>query len=162
MLWGGSVRRWQRRIPVAHVVEGRHVGQGGEAERGADVGEHGEDAGDVGVEDAVDVGYLESAEDEADDAVDEVEPGSDLGVDRGQGVHWCGLSVGMVYTNVLTYVRTTCHDSYMTTTNCTEANCTAEFFLIEERGPVKNLCLTHGDAHMRANGHQNDLGYVVD
>ena len=50
---------------------------------------------------------------------------------------------------------------YMTTT-CTETNCTAEFFLVAARGDVKHLCLTHGDAYMRANGHQNDLGYVVD
>lgn len=47
-----------------------------------------------------------------------------------------------------------------TTTNCTE--CGTELFLVEARGPVKHLCLDHGDAWMRANGSQNDLAYSVD
>lgn len=50
----------------------------------------------------------------------------------------------------------------MTTTTCTQADCGTEFFLIEARGEVKHLCLTHGDEHMRASGRQNDLAYVVD
>lgn len=49
-----------------------------------------------------------------------------------------------------------------TLTKCQATDCTAEFFLIEARGDVKNLCLDHGDAHMRANGHQNDPAYSVD
>jgi hypothetical protein len=47
-------------------------------------------------------------------------------------------------------------------TKCQAPKCSAEFLLVEARGAVKNLCLDHGDAHMRANGHQNDPLYSVD
>jgi hypothetical protein len=47
-------------------------------------------------------------------------------------------------------------------TKCQAPKCSAEFFLVEARGAVKNLCLDHGDAHMRANGHQNDPLHSVD
>lgn len=47
-------------------------------------------------------------------------------------------------------------------TKCLVRGCNAEFFLVEARGDVKHLCLDHGDAYMRANGHQNDPHYSVD
>lgn len=50
----------------------------------------------------------------------------------------------------------------METTKCTVRGCHAEFFLIAARGDRQHLCLTHGDAYMRANGHQNDTGHAVD
>jgi len=53
-------------------------------------------------------------------------------------------------------------DMNTTTIKCQASKCSAEFFLVEARGDVKNLCLIHGDAHMRANGHQNDPNYSVD
>lgn len=48
------------------------------------------------------------------------------------------------------------------TTTCRIRSCAAEFYFVEARGDVKHLCLTHGDAYMRANGHQNDPNYAVD
>jgi len=47
-------------------------------------------------------------------------------------------------------------------TTCVVRGCGAEFYLIESRGDRKHLCLTHSDAYMRANGHQNDPAYSVD
>lgn len=48
------------------------------------------------------------------------------------------------------------------TITCVVRGCGAEFYLIPERGERKHLCLTHGDAYMRANGHQNDPNHAVD
>jgi hypothetical protein len=47
-------------------------------------------------------------------------------------------------------------------TKCQASKCNAEFFPVEARGAIKNLCLDHGDAHMRANGHQNNPLHSVD
>lgn len=49
----------------------------------------------------------------------------------------------------------------MNTTNCTECGASG-FYLIEARGPVKNMCLDCGGAWMRDHGHQNDPAYAVD
>jgi hypothetical protein len=65
----------------------------------------------------------------------------------------------------LTGVRTPRKVTYMNTaetTKCLATDCTAEFFLVEARGATKHLCLEHGAAYMRANGHQNDPTYSVD
>lgn len=48
------------------------------------------------------------------------------------------------------------------TTRCIVRGCNAEFYLVEARYPVAHFCLSHGDAYMRSNGHQNDPNYVVD
>lgn len=48
------------------------------------------------------------------------------------------------------------------TTTCIVRGCGAEFYLVPARGDVKHLCLTHADAYMRANGHQNDSKWSVD
>lgn len=48
------------------------------------------------------------------------------------------------------------------TTRCIVRGCVAEFFIIPARYPVAYMCLDHGDAYMRQNGHQNDPNYSVD